>query len=70
LDRANTPKRKRQTALGDQETSEEEDMNDLHYSMVIEWSDEDNAYLVIPPEWNGPIVSSCRLHMERHTVRQ
>jgi antitoxin HicB len=28
-------------------------MNDhlLHYSMLIEWSDEDQAYLVTLPEW-------------------
>jgi predicted RNase H-like HicB family nuclease len=56
LDRANTPKRKRPTALGDQETSEEEDMNELHYSMVIEWSDEDNAYLVTLPEWADRVI--------------
>jgi antitoxin HicB len=23
----------------------------MHYSMVIEWSDEDHAYLVTLPEW-------------------
>jgi predicted RNase H-like HicB family nuclease len=26
-----------------------------HYSMVIEWSDEDNAYIVSLPEW-GDLV--------------
>ena len=25
--------------------------NQLHYSMVLEWSEEDQAYLVILPEW-------------------
>jgi predicted RNase H-like HicB family nuclease len=25
--------------------------NDIHYSMVIEWSDEDVAYIVSFPEW-------------------
>ncbi|HUY78882.1 MAG TPA: type II toxin-antitoxin system HicB family antitoxin [Ktedonobacterales bacterium] len=27
-----------------------------HYSMVIEWSDEDQAYLVILPEWTDRII--------------
>lgn len=26
-------------------------MNALHYSMLIEWSDEDQAYIVSFPEW-------------------
>jgi antitoxin HicB len=26
-------------------------MSKLHYSIVIEWSDEDQAYLVTLPEW-------------------
>jgi antitoxin HicB len=25
----------------------------LHYSIVIEWSDEDQAYVVVLPEWEG-----------------
>lgn len=28
-------------------------MNTPHYTMVIEWSDEDQAYLVSFPEWAG-----------------
>jgi predicted RNase H-like HicB family nuclease len=32
----------------------------LHYSMVIQWSDEDSAYLVTLPEWAervlGPVT--------------
>jgi len=28
----------------------------LHYSMVIEWSDEDQAYLVILPEWADNVI--------------
>lgn len=24
-----------------------------HYSILIEWSDEDQAYVVILPEWDG-----------------
>ncbi len=28
----------------------------LHYSMVIEWSDEDQAYLVILPEWSNNVL--------------
>jgi antitoxin HicB len=26
-------------------------MTDLHYAMLIEWSDEDQAFLVTLPEW-------------------
>jgi antitoxin HicB len=26
-------------------------MNELHYKMLIEWSDADRAYLVTLPEW-------------------
>lgn len=38
-----------------------------HYSMVIEWSDEDQAYIVTVPELLG-----CRTHGEtyEHAVRQ
>lgn len=28
----------------------------LHYSMLIEWSDEDQAYLVTLPEWAGRVM--------------
>ncbi len=28
----------------------------LHYSMLIEWSDEDQAYLVTLPEWADHVV--------------
>jgi predicted RNase H-like HicB family nuclease len=28
----------------------------LHYSMLIEWSEEDQAYLVILPEWADRVV--------------
>jgi predicted RNase H-like HicB family nuclease len=28
----------------------------LHYSMFIEWSEEDQAYLVTLPEWAGRVV--------------
>lgn len=31
-------------------------MNDAHYTMVIEWSDEDQAFLVGFPEWAGYIA--------------
>ncbi len=27
----------------------------LHYSMLIQWSDEDRAYLVTLPEWAGRV---------------
>jgi len=29
----------------------------LHYSMVIQWSDEDQAYLVTLPEWDGRVFN-------------
>ena len=28
----------------------------LHYSILIEWSDEDQAYLVILPEWADRVM--------------
>lgn len=28
-------------------------MNETHYSMLIEWSDEDQAYIVSFPEWEA-----------------
>ncbi len=28
----------------------------LHYSMLIEWSEEDQAYLVTLPEWAGRVL--------------
>jgi len=28
----------------------------LHYSMIIEWSDEDQAYLVTLPEWANSVL--------------
>ena len=28
----------------------------LHYSMLIEWSEEDQAYLVILPEWADRVL--------------
>jgi antitoxin HicB len=28
----------------------------LHYSMLIEWSEADQAYLVTLPEWAGQVV--------------
>ena len=30
--------------------------NQEHYSMVIEWSDADQAYLVMLPEWSDRII--------------
>ena len=30
--------------------------NQLHYSMLIEWSEADQAYLVTLPEWTGQVV--------------
>jgi antitoxin HicB len=30
--------------------------NHLHYSMLIEWSEEDQAYLVTLPEWADRVV--------------
>jgi antitoxin HicB len=29
----------------------------LHYSMVVEWSEEDQAYLVTLPEWEGRVFN-------------
>ncbi len=29
----------------------------LHYSMVVQWSDDDQAYLVILPEWEGRVFN-------------
>jgi len=28
----------------------------LHYSMLIEWSEEDQVYLVTLPEWAGQVL--------------
>lgn len=28
----------------------------VRYSMVIEWSDEDRAYVVTPPEWSEHVL--------------
>lgn len=30
----------------------------LHYSMVVQWSDDDRAYHVSLPEWEGRIFNS------------
>jgi len=30
-------------------------MSERHYSIVIEWSDEDQAYVVLLPEWQGRV---------------
>ena len=30
--------------------------NHLHYSMLIEWSEEDQAYLVTLPEWADRVI--------------
>ena len=29
----------------------------LRYSMLVEWSDDDQAYLVSLPEWNGRVFN-------------
>lgn len=29
----------------------------LHYSMVVQWSDEDQAFLVTLPEWEGRVFN-------------
>ena len=29
----------------------------LHYSMVVQWSDDDQAYLVTLPEWEGRVLN-------------
>ena len=29
----------------------------LHYSMVVQWSDDDQAYLVTLPEWEGQVFN-------------
>ena len=29
----------------------------LHYSMVVQWSEEDQAYLVTLPEWEGRVFN-------------
>lgn len=31
-------------------------MNELRYSMFIQWSDEDQAYLVTLPEWQDRVL--------------
>jgi antitoxin HicB len=31
-------------------------MIELHYSMLIEWSDEDRAFLVTLPEWRDRVL--------------
>ena len=31
-------------------------MNALHYSVLIQWSEEDQAYLVTLPEWEGQVL--------------
>ncbi len=33
----------------------DESHEDLRYSMLIEWSDEDQAFLVMLPEWSGKV---------------
>jgi predicted RNase H-like HicB family nuclease len=33
------------------------EVNNLHYSMIIQWSDEDNTYIVTVPELPG-----CKTH--------
>lgn len=38
-------------------STENEHRQKLHYSMIIEWSDEDNAFIVTVPELPG-----CRTH--------
>ena len=30
--------------------------NHLHYSMLIEWSEADQSYLVVLPEWSSYVV--------------
>lgn len=37
--------------MGQDSENTENARHDLHYRMVIEWSDEDQAYLVTLPEW-------------------
>jgi hypothetical protein len=29
----------------------------LHYSTVVQWSDEDDAFLVSLPEWEGRVLN-------------
>lgn len=29
----------------------------LHYSMIVQWSDDDQAYLVSLPEWEGRVFN-------------
>jgi predicted RNase H-like HicB family nuclease len=29
----------------------------LHWSMLIQWSDEDEAFLVTLPEWDGRVIN-------------
>lgn len=47
--------------------NEHDDRNPNAYSMIIEWSDEDNAYIVTVPELPG-----CRTHgaTREEAVRQ
>src|SRR5579863_1200780 len=37
----------------------EENLMSAHYSMVIEWSDEDHAFLVPLPEWVEQVYMPC-----------
>ncbi|MDQ4099503.1 MAG: type II toxin-antitoxin system HicB family antitoxin [Chloroflexota bacterium] len=30
---------------------------ELHYSLIIEWSDDDHAFLVTLPEWEGRVFN-------------
>lgn len=36
--------------------------HDEHYVMIIEWSDEDHAYLVRLPDWEGRIMNRYVTH--------
>ena len=37
-----------------------------HYSMLIQWSEEDRAYVVSLPEWEGKVFSNPVTHGETY----
>jgi hypothetical protein len=41
----------------------------LHYSMLIEWSNEDQAYLVTLPEWAERVIMPAPHHYPHNTIK-
>lgn len=33
--------------------------NEMHYTITVKWSDEDNTYVVFLPEWEGLVGQPC-----------